>query len=63
MHAKYLAVDNGGQSEEVKDLTAGFPYRCVAVLGLTFFVEAIDLGDLPRLVVPTNKSHSVRESR
>jgi hypothetical protein len=59
---KYFAIDNGSQCEEIEDLTTSFPYRRIAVLGLTFLVEAVDLGDLPRLVVSTDKGDSVRES-
>lgn len=44
--AEYFSVDNGGEGEEVKDLTACFPDGCVSVFGLAFFVEAVDLGDL-----------------
>lgn len=62
MDAQYLAIDNGCQSKEVKDLTASLPYRRVAVLCLAFFVEAINLCDLSRLVVPSHKGDSIRES-
>jgi hypothetical protein len=60
--AKDLAVDNGSQCEEIEYLTTGFPHRCIAVLGLTFLVETVHLGDLPRFVVSTDKGNSVRES-
>lgn len=51
MDAKDLSVNDGSQCEEIKDLTAGLPYRSIAVLCLTLFVEAVHLSDLPRLVV------------
>lgn len=60
VHAEHLAVDNGGQDQKVEYLAARFPDRRVAVLLLAFFVEAVDLGDLPRLVVAANENDSVR---
>lgn len=56
MHAEHFAVDYGCESEEVKDLTAGFPDAGIAVFLLTFFVEAVDLGDLAGLVVAADES-------
>jgi hypothetical protein len=44
--AEYLAVNDSGKSEEVKDLAARFPDRSVAVLLLALFVEAVNLRDL-----------------
>ena len=38
---------DGGQDEEVKHMTASLPYRGVAVLLLTLFVETVDLCNLP----------------
>ena len=43
-------------------MAAGLPYRSVAVFGLTFLVETVDLGDLSRLVVSADESDAVRES-
>lgn len=60
VHTKNLAIHNGGENEEIKHLTACFPYRRIAVLLLTLLVEAIDLGDLSGLVVATNENDAVR---
>jgi len=57
--AEHFAVDDGGQGEEVEDLAAGLPDRGVAVLLLALFVETVDLGDLPALVVPAHQRHLV----
>lgn len=54
--AQDLAVDNGGQDEKVKDLAARLPDGRVAVLLLALLVEAVDLRDLPRLVVATDEN-------
>lgn len=51
MNTQDFAVDNGSKGQEVEDLTAGLPYRSIAVLGLTLFVEAVDLSDLSGFVV------------
>jgi hypothetical protein len=46
VNAEDFTIHNGSENKEVKDLAAGLPNRCVAVLLLALFVEAIDLGDL-----------------
>ncbi len=60
--AKHFAVDNGSENQEVEDLAATFPHRSIAVLLLALFIEAVDLGDLARLVVPTHKGDTIRVS-
>lgn len=62
VHAKHFAVDDCGQGQKVKDLAAGFPDRGVAVFGLAFFVEAVDLGDLAGFVVSADEGDAVWES-
>ena len=62
MHAKKLAVNDGSKHEKVKDVTASFPDGCVAVLLLTFLVEAVDLCDLTGLVVASNEDYPIRIS-
>ena len=59
MHAEDFAVDDGAQHEEVEDLTAGFPDGGIAVFGLAFFVEAVDLGYLTGFVVAADEGHAV----
>lgn len=59
MYAEDFAVDDSAEGHKVKDLTARLPDRCVAVFLHTFFVEAVDLGDLAGFVVATDKSHAV----
>jgi hypothetical protein len=56
------AINDGSQSQEVKDLAAGLPDRGVPVFLLAFLVEAVYLGNLARLVVSTNECDLVRES-
>jgi hypothetical protein len=55
MHAKDFTVDDGGQGQEVEDLAARFPDGGVTVFLLTFFVESVDLGDLPGFVVAADE--------
>jgi hypothetical protein len=62
VHTKNLSIDDGSEDQEVKDVAAGLPHGGVAVLLLAFFVEAIHLGDLPRLVVSADKDNAVRIS-
>lgn len=50
-----LVVDQGGQREVVEQVGEEFPDVGVAVLAQTLVVEAVDLGDLSRLVVPAGK--------
>ena len=59
MHAKDFAVNDSCQSKKVKNLAARLPYRRVSIFGLAFFVEAVNLRDLPGLVVSSNKSNAV----
>ena len=60
MYAEDFAVDDGAEDEEVEDLTAGFPNGGVAVFGLTFFVETVDLGYLTGFVIAADEGDSVR---
>ena len=59
MDAEDFAVDDSAQDEEVEDLTAGFPDGGVAVFGLAFFVEAVDLGYLTGFVVAANEGDTI----
>jgi hypothetical protein len=63
VYAKDFAVDDRAESHEVEDLTACFPDRCIAVFLNTFFVEAVDLGDLAGFVVAAHECDAVRVSR
>lgn len=54
------AVHNRSEDKEVEDLAAGLPDRCVAILCLAFLVEAVDLSDLPRLVVSAHEDDTIR---
>ena len=59
MYAEDFAVDDGAEDEEVEDLAAGFPDRGVAVFGLAFFVETVDLGYLTGFVVAADEGDSI----
>lgn len=63
MDAEDFAIDDGAEGHEVEDLTACFPDGCVAVFLYAFFVETIDLGDLPGFVVTADEGHAVGVSR
>lgn len=62
VHTQHLAVNDGGQSEEIEDLAAGLPDTGVAIFLLAFFVEAVYLGDLTGFVVASDEGNFVRES-
>lgn len=55
----YLAVDDGRERQVVKDLGAVSPHGDRAVLAEALVVEAVDLGDLPGLVVPPDQRYPV----
>ena len=44
-------LDHGGERQEVEEVGEALPNRAGAVLAQTLVVEAVDLRDLPRLVV------------
>ena len=60
MDTEDFVVDNGTETKVIKDLTAVAPYIRRAIFTDAFFVEAIDLGDLPALVVASNEGYSIR---
>lgn len=55
----YLAIDDGREGQVVEDLGAVSPHGDRAVLAEALVVEAVDLGDLPRLVVPPDQRYPV----
>lgn len=48
---QYLVIDDGGKTEQVKDLNTHLPHVDAPVLAQTLVVEAVDLRDLSGLVV------------
>lgn len=62
MDTEYLIVDQSCQSQVVKDLSAIAPHIDRAVLAQALIVEAIDLGDLSRLMISSNQGNSLRVS-
>jgi hypothetical protein len=58
--AEDLAVDDGAEGEVVKDVAAVAPDVCAPVLALALVVEAVDLGDLPRLMVAADEGDAIR---
>lgn len=61
MNTEYSTVNDSSQGKEVEDLTARLPDGGVSVFLLTFFVKAVYLGDLARLVVSANECDLVGE--
>ncbi len=59
MHAEDAIVDDGGQGEVVEDISAVTPDVEGAVLPEALVVEAVDLRDLPALVVAPDESHQI----
>lgn len=59
MHTKNLAVNDGGQGEEIEDLAAGLPDAGIAVFLLAFFVETIHLSNLARFMVASDERNLI----
>jgi hypothetical protein len=60
MNTEDLAIDDGREDEEIENLAAGLPDRCVAVLLLTLLVETIYLSNLTGLMIAPNKGDLIR---
>lgn len=60
MQTEDLVVDESGQGEVVEQVGEVFPHVCVSVLSETFIVEAVDLGNLTRLVVSAEDGDALR---
>lgn len=59
MYAEHPPVHHRAQGEIVEDFAAPPPDVTAAVLALTLVVEAVNLGDLPRLMVPANEGDAL----
>lgn len=57
-----LSVDQRGERQVVKQVCEVLPHVSVAVLPQALVVEAVDLCDLPRLVVPSQDGDSLLET-
>jgi len=55
----YLIIDERGEREEVEQVGEVPPYVGVAVFAQTLVVEAVDLRNLPRLVVTSQDGDAV----
>lgn len=62
MQAEDLVVDEGGEGEVVEQVGKVLPDIGVAVLAEAFVVEAVDLGDLARLMVSAEDGDALRVS-
>lgn len=58
----HLLVHQCGERQVVEQVCEVLPNIGVAVLPQAFVVEAVDLCDLPRLVVPSQDGDSLRET-
>ena len=61
MQAKYLIFHHGRQGQVIEEFDKSVPDIGVAVLTLALIVEAVDLRDLPGLMVASQDSESVSE--
>lgn len=59
MHAEDLAIDDGREAEIVEDFGAVAPDRNWAVLSQALVIEAVDLGDLTRLMVAADERDAI----
>jgi hypothetical protein len=60
VNTENLAINNSSQDQEVEHLAACLPDRGIAVLLLALLIEPVDLSDLSRFMVTTNKNNSIR---
>lgn len=60
--ASYLSIDQRSERQVVKQVCEVLPDVGVPVLPQALIVEAIDLRDLPRLVVPSQDGDSLLET-
>lgn len=54
-----MIINEGGEGEEIKEVGEESPDVGVSVFAEAFIVEAIDLGDLPGLVIPAKDCYAV----
>jgi hypothetical protein len=62
MDREDLIVNDCAYRDKVKDICKHLPYLWISILLLALSIEAIDLSDLPCLVVSAKKTDSVRVS-
>ena len=55
----YLVIDQRGEGQIIKEVCEVLPDVSVSVFPQTLVVEAVHLGDLPRLVVPSDQGDPV----
>ncbi|KAJ9105129.1 hypothetical protein QFC19_003587 [Naganishia cerealis] len=59
MHTKHPSIDYSSKAQIIKHITTISPHIHAAVFPLAFVVETINLGDLPRLVISSDKRDSI----
>jgi hypothetical protein len=59
VHAEHPPIYDGTKAEVIEHLTAIPPNIAASVLSLAFVVEAINLRDLARLVIPSDKCDAI----
>ena len=59
MHAKDASVNDGRETQVVKDFSAVPPNGDATVFAQTFIVKTVDLRNLTRLVIPSNQCDSI----
>lgn len=59
VHAKDASVNDGRETQVVEDFSAISPYGDTSIFTQTFIVKTVDLGDLTRLMIPSNQCDSV----
>ena len=59
MHAKDASVNDGRETQVVEDFSAISPYGDASIFTETLIVKTVDLGNLTRLMIPSNQCDSV----
>jgi len=60
MHSENPVVHESCKRKVVKDVCAIPPYVNTSILSKTFVIKTVNLGDLPRLVITTDKGDAIR---
>ena len=59
VEAEDLVVNEGGEGQVVEEVSEVFPHIGISVLAQTLVVEAVDLGDLPGLVISSQNGDAL----
>lgn len=59
LNSTHLSINNGRKGQVVKDLSAVSPHSNGTIFAETLIIKAIDLGDLPRLMISSDQGYPI----